>query len=156
MGCITSNCCRSDPEYEEIEGTSGEYAWERDFLERKCINSGYVSNATIVSFHSGTVRASVPKDFTPDRIGVHDIISALKGDTSGLEKRNISLGGQSPVCVPGKLDDGKAIYSSDGKEGGCVVYKTKHCVLVVFYSKNAETAVNFAFQLARYMEENGR
>lgn len=120
------------------------------------MRSGYVSHCAIVSYPSGSLRASSPQTFIPNPTGIHDIISGLQGDTSGLELRSVALGGQTPVCTPGKIDAGKAIYCSDGKEGGCVALKTKECLLVVFYAGNTEAALTLASELAEFVVESGR
>jgi len=88
--------------------------------------------------------------------GIRDIISGIDGDTSGLERRSVSLGGQTPVCTLGKIDAGKAMYCSDGHEGGCVAMKTKQCLLVIFYPGSPEASVTLATELAEFMEESGR
>lgn len=85
-----------------------------------------------------------------------DILDALKGDTSGLAERSLALGGGTEVCSPGKLDEGKAIYASDGKDGGAAVFKAKECVLILFYEHNTNSATTLGSEVALFMAENGR
>ena len=61
-------------------------------------------------------------------LAVKHILAALNGDTAGIAEEGIALGGGTNVCTPGKLDAGKAIYGSDGKGGGCAIFKTKETV----------------------------
>lgn len=88
--------------------------------------------------------------------GVGDIIEALKGDTTDLADEGIKLGNGVPNMVPGKLDPGKAIYASDGSGGGCTIFKTKECVLIVVYKKDPAQATRLASEVAEHMEEQGR
>lgn len=180
MGCCTSCCRQGKREYQEIKGNteaeeggggsgderpeSGRSSrsdsishWDLEFLENKTSKWDFVTHAAIFAFHSGKLKAAVPNSFSPNATGVNDIISALKGDTSGLEQRSVALGSQTPVCTPGKIDNGKAIYCSDSRgEGGCIAIKTKESLLVVFYSGNADTALTLTSEMAEFMEENGR
>jgi len=89
-------------------------------------------------------------------VGIKDILDAFNGESAGLVERGVYLGGPTPVCHPGKSIAGKAIYSSDGKDGGSVIFKTKTCVLIVLYDQAPNTAVRVAQETAEYMEECGR
>jgi hypothetical protein len=131
-------------------------AWDRQLLEKQLYAAGHVTHAAIVGLDDRQLRAVVPPDFIPEDQGLRDISDALRGDTSGLAERGLSLGGSTPPCSPGKLDEGKVIYGSDGKEGGCVVLRTSHCALVVFYRGNPDSAVRAAEEAAALMEKNGR
>ena len=88
--------------------------------------------------------------------GIDDIIRALEGDTTDLASEGIKLGCGVPNMVPGKLDPGKAIYASDGSGGGCTIFKTKECVLIVVYKSDPAKATRLASEVAEHMEENNR
>ncbi len=89
-------------------------------------------------------------------LGIQDIVKALKdGDTSGLASRSINLGGGSRTNTPGKLDAGKAIYGSDGKGGGCTIFKSKVSILIVFYDADPAYATRLASEVAEHMQEEG-
>ncbi len=63
------------------------------------------------------MRAWWPADFIPDKQGVHDLTAAFNGDTAGLVERGINVGCDVDPSTPGKMDENKAIYGSDGKGG---------------------------------------
>ena len=84
-----------------------------------------------------------------------DILKALKGDTKGIAESGIVYGSGLPNQTPGKLDEGRAIYSTDGKGGGSVVFKTKECVLIVIYNSDPAPATRLASEVAEHMEEEG-
>ncbi len=71
------------------------------------------------------MRAWWPADFIPDKQGVQDLMAAFKGDTTGLLERGINVGCGVDPSTPGKMDENKAIYGSDGKGGKKLVNKTQ-------------------------------
>lgn len=143
MGCCTS----------KNKGASDKYVWEQRVLEDTVMKGGKVSHAAIVSFSDAELRAATPRSFTPNKKALKDIVDALKGDTDGVSG-GISMGGGTKVVTPGKLDEGKAIYGTDGKGGGMTAFKSRHCVLIVHYDKDPAPATRLATEVAEYMEEN--
>lgn len=150
------NCCSSPcSSGKKGEGLSDKYAWEQNVVDDTIMKTGHVTHAAIVSFSDGELRAVAPRNFRPNKKGVKTILDALKGDTSGIAQDSIVLGGGTKVNTAGKLDAGKAIYGSDGKGGGCTIFKSQTSVLVVFYDDNPAQATRLASEVAEYMEEQG-
>ena len=56
--------------------------------------------------------------------------------------------------TPAKIDRGKAVYGTDGQGGGCAIFKTKQCLLVVVFKSNPAVATRLASEVAEYMEEH--
>ncbi|KAK2170644.1 hypothetical protein LSH36_1g01006 [Paralvinella palmiformis] len=131
------------------------YDWEQHVLDAMVMPTGKVTKSAIVSFNDGRLRAAAPVQFTPDRKGIKDIICALQGNTSGIAKRGIALKSGTPVYTPGKMDANKAIYGTDGRGGGCSIFKTNQCILIVYYKSEPTAATRLACEVAEYMIDQG-
>ena len=53
------------------------------------------------------------------------------------------------------MDAGKAIYGSDGHGGGCSIFKSKECVLIVIYTADPAIATRLASEVSEYMADQG-
>lgn len=149
MGNLCS-CCKSD------KNTKQDYPWEEKLVEETIMKSGLIDKVAILGFNDYVVRAHAPRNFIPDKDGVVDIIKAFKGDTGPIAEKGIVLGNGVPTNVPGKMDEGKAIYCNDGKGGGVNIFKTKECLLITVYKKDVASATRLALEISEHMEENGR
>lgn len=87
--------------------------------------------------------------------GIKDIIQALQGNTAGIAERGIALKSGTPAYTPGKIDASKAIYGTDGQGGGCSIFKTNDCILIVYYKSEPAAATRLASEVAEYMRDQG-
>eukprot|EP00914_Ancora_sagittata_P014581 GHVO01028532.1.p1 GENE.GHVO01028532.1~~GHVO01028532.1.p1 ORF type:complete len:153 (-),score=28.96 GHVO01028532.1:226-684(-) len=149
-------CCSAQKKKSD-ELSPTKYGWEQ-----KCLRDNLtkfdktVSHAAVVSYSDGELRAVSPKTFRPDRQGIKDILNALKGDVTGLAENGINLGGGVNLCTPGKLEEGKSIFGADSSGGGCTVFVTKECALIVVYAKDPAPTNRLALEVAEYMQENDK
>ena len=110
----------------------------------------------ITYFHSGALRAWAPSDFIPEKQGIDDVIAAFKGDTDGILDRGLYMGCGTNASVPGKMEEDKAIFGNDGKQGGTSIFRTKDCLLIlVFGAGNPTRANRLGMELSDEMRQAG-
>lgn len=87
--------------------------------------------------------------------GLNAVIDAINGNTDELARDGIALGSGTRVIIPGKLETGKGIFSSDGGEGGCVIRKTDKCLLIAYFDHAPTVAAQYVTEAAEEMEKKG-
>lgn len=159
MGGGIFRCCQHPYGFEEIDSDGEEDPYARDVLiiRNMMYSAPTVTTAITVSYPDGKVRAVVPETFQPDPVSIKDLVNAFKGRSKNLLKRFIQLGPDFPTYVPGKMIDGRVLYCMvDGdKSGGCVVVRTRSCLLIATYDSYPEASARIVEDTAQYMIENG-
>ena len=85
-----------------------------------------------------------------------NIIAALEGNTTKLAEEGMMLGPGCLPGIPGKLDAGKAIYGTDGKEGGTDAFRSKTNLLIGSYVVRPAASTRLLRKTAQYMNDQGR
>ncbi|CAH1793571.1 unnamed protein product [Owenia fusiformis] len=123
-----------------------------ELVERKLMRSGRISHAIVINAINCDVRANQPITFKPLRSTRESLVKLIKGDRDALNPDGIDLGTGS-LYMPGKLQENRALFATDGRTGGFTAFLVKGIVILGVYDHDVAAAVRLVTEVADYVDE---
>ncbi|XP_074642851.1 uncharacterized protein LOC141900045 isoform X2 [Tubulanus polymorphus] len=135
-------------EDDEVEKTKISSMFE-NIVNHSMVGGGTLSKAAITT-QEGNIYANCPADFLPTVDQIQLLVNAVQDPNLIQADKGICLGDMSFMYKEGK--DAESIYgiTADG-DGGCIIIKTKRCMMIGIYDKKADDARTLVEDLADYL-----
>ncbi|XP_074642852.1 uncharacterized protein LOC141900045 isoform X3 [Tubulanus polymorphus] len=120
-----------------------------NIVNHSMVGGGTLSKAAITT-QEGNIYANCPADFLPTVDQIQLLVNAVQDPNLIQADKGICLGDMSFMYKEGK--DAESIYgiTADG-DGGCIIIKTKRCMMIGIYDKKADDARTLVEDLADYL-----